>query len=128
VQHIRIYMGLHNKRHDRLLAVPVIGILSITLCGWVYMTFGGELLSEWSYISTPSICPYSMHRDTFIFNFIKHKETTRCKNDMLFICLICSSYVLFCQKTNYICPYCFLSGDWQFCFEKKGTDNCDVGN
>lgn len=33
VQHTRIYMGLHNKCHDRLLAVPIIGILSITLCG-----------------------------------------------------------------------------------------------
>jgi hypothetical protein len=33
VQHTRIYMGLHNKCHDRLLVVPVIGILSITLCG-----------------------------------------------------------------------------------------------
>jgi len=33
VQHTRIYMGLRKKRHDRLLAVPVIGILSITLCG-----------------------------------------------------------------------------------------------
>jgi hypothetical protein len=33
VQCTRIYMGLHNKRHDRHLAVPVIGILSITLCG-----------------------------------------------------------------------------------------------
>lgn len=33
MQHARIYMGLHNKCHDRLLAVPVVGILSITLCG-----------------------------------------------------------------------------------------------
>lgn len=85
------------------------------------MTFGAELLSEWSYISTPCICPYSMHRDTF--TFIKHKETTGCKKDMLFICLICILYVHFCQKTKEITVVLivFLSGDWQFSFEKKGT-------
>jgi hypothetical protein len=56
VQLTRIYMGLHNKRRDRLLAFT---------CHWhsqhhtvrrVYMSFGVELLSEWSFISIPCIC------------------------------------------------------------------------
>jgi len=130
VQYTRIYMGLHNKRHDRLLAVPVIGILSITLCGR-YMTLSAELLSEWSYNSTPCICPYSMHRDTFTFTFIKHKKkTTGCEKDMLFIWLIFSLYVHFCQKTEEIIVVfivCCL-GTCISVLRRKALHNCVVGN
>jgi len=96
------------------------------------MTLSTELLSEWSYNSTPCICPYSMHRDTITLTFIKHKETTGCKKDMLSIWLICSlySYVHFCQKTEEVLVVLIVCclGTCISVLRRKALHNCVVGN
>lgn len=93
------------------------------------MMVGAELLGEWSYICIPYICPYSMHRDT-TFTFIKHKETTGCKEDMIFICFVCILHVHFCQKTEEITVVliacCLRTGS--SVMRRKALHNCVVGN